>query len=131
MVWGFPTLAGLIWDLEKKITADYKKLLRDVLKEELEVGWRGEFRKPVTEIDTFMKQMKLDLGQVHRLQDEGQLNKGHLTLLKDIDYRLSLLDRAEQYFRKVDPKLSKEINEIIADMTTSVKRLMKAIATGT
>lgn len=128
MAWGFPTLSGLVFSLERKINADFRKLLADILKEEMEVGWHGEWRKPVTEVDTFIKQMKLDLGQVHRLQDEGQLNRNHLDLLKDIDYRLSLLDRAEQQFRRIDAKLSKEIREIIVDMTTDIKMLMKTVA---
>jgi hypothetical protein len=131
MAWGFPTLPRLIFDLERKITQDYKKLLKDILREELEFGGRVNWRKPVAEIDLFMRQLKSDIGQIHRLQDEGLLNKNHLTLLKEIDYRLSLLDRAEQQFRKADPGLSKEIQELIVDMTTSVKKLINTVAKNT
>ena len=128
MVWGSPTLPGLIWELERKMNVDFRKLLADVLKEEWEFGSRAEWRTPVKEVDVFIKQMKMDLGKIHRLEDEGQLNRTHLDLLKAVDYRLGLLDKVELQFRKADPKLSEEIRELIVEMTTDIKRLMKAVA---
>jgi hypothetical protein len=122
-----PTLRYLILELENKIDNDYKKILADVLVEEKKTGWWGTWRTPVTEVNTFMKQIKEDLLQTHRLQNEGKLDRHHEQLLGDVLYRLRLLERAEQMLKRMTPAYTKEISELIKDMIGAVQRLIKAI----
>jgi len=122
-------LLNYITQLENKLTADYKKLLKDVLKEELhETGWwSGAWRSPELDANKFLNLIKVDITQIERLHNEQKLAKDHIHILDDLKYRLSLLTNAEGKLRGKDPRISAEIHNIIREMTGLIDRLIKAI----